>query len=155
MHIMFVTGEYPPQQGGVGAYTAELGRALAELGVRVSVVTSRGDDVSMEQTPDDSPNDFADDMTIHRTIGRWDTSIWSEIGRLAADHQVDWIHVQYQTAAFNMNPAINFAPERWRKSTGTVRVAWTYHDLLVPYLLPKIGDRARRGSPFALGSGAI
>lgn len=144
MHIMFVTGEYPPQQGGVGAYTAELGRALAEQGVQVSVVTSRGDDVSVEQMPDDSPDNLAADMTIYRTIGRWDTSLWSEIGRLATDHRADWLHVQYQTAAFNMNPAINFAPERWRKSTGAVRVAWTYHDLLVPYLLPKIGDRARR-----------
>ncbi len=46
MHIMFVTGEYPPQQGGVGAYTAELGRALVEQGVRVSVVTSSAVDAS-------------------------------------------------------------------------------------------------------------
>ena len=43
-----------------------------------------------------------------------------------------------------MNPAINLAPERWRKAAGRPHIAWTYHDLLVPYLLPKIGDRLRR-----------
>ena len=136
MHILFVTGEYPPQQGGVGAYTAELGRALVEQGVQVSVVTSRAVDISAKDIPDD--------IIIHNIIDRWDTSIWSAVGRLATEIQADWIHVQYQTAAFNMNPAINLAPERWRRSAGKPRVAWTYHDLLVPYLLPKIGDRVRR-----------
>lgn len=42
-----------------------------------------------------------------------------------------------------MNPAINFAPARWKKS-GFPNVAWTYHDLLVPYLFPKAGPRLRR-----------
>ena len=28
LHIMFVTGEYPPMPGGVGAYTHELAKAL-------------------------------------------------------------------------------------------------------------------------------
>jgi len=136
MHILFVTGEYPPQQGGVGAYTAELGRALVEQGIQVSVVTSRGVDISAEGLPDE--------IIIHNIIDRWDTSIWSAVGRLATEIHADWIHVQYQTAAFGMNPAINLAPERWRKSASKPRVAWTYHDLLVPYLLPKIGDRVRR-----------
>jgi glycosyltransferase involved in cell wall biosynthesis len=136
MHILFVTGEYPPQEGGVGAYTSELGSALVDQGVQVSAVTSRAVDVQSKAPPDGIP--------VHNTITRWDTSVWSEIGRLAAEIQADWIHVQYQTAAFNMNPAINLAPERWRKSVGKPQVAWTYHDLLVPYLLPKIGDRARR-----------
>jgi glycosyltransferase involved in cell wall biosynthesis len=54
----------------------------------------------------------------------------------------DWIHVQYQTAAFGMHPAINFGPSFWQRRG--LRVAWTYHDLLVPYLFPKAGDRLRR-----------
>ena len=38
-HLLFVTGEYPPMIGGVGAYTAELGAALVARGWRVSVLT--------------------------------------------------------------------------------------------------------------------
>ncbi len=146
MHILFVTGEYPPQQGGVGAYTAELGRALVEQGVQVSVVTSRALDVAPVDNSDTGESDdiSSHDITVHDIIDRWDPSIWSGIGALAVENQADWIHVQYQTAAFNMNPAINLAPERWRKSPGRPRIAWTYHDLLVPYMLPKIGDRLRR-----------
>jgi len=39
MHIGLVTGEYPPDQGGVGDFTSQLGRVLAELGHRVHVIT--------------------------------------------------------------------------------------------------------------------
>ena len=41
-----------------------------------------------------------------------------------------------------MNPAINLAPQRWRQAG--LRVAWAYHDLLVPYLFPKAGATLRR-----------
>jgi glycosyltransferase involved in cell wall biosynthesis len=53
----------------------------------------------------------------------------------------DWVHVQYQTAAFDMHPAINFAPWQWRRRG--IRTAWTYHDLLPMYLFPKAGRRLR------------
>ena len=135
-HVLFVTGEFPPQQGGVGAYTLELCRALAKLDVDTSVVTSASVAVSPEHT--------ANDPTVHNTVGRWDWRIWREIDKLARSTHVEWVHVQYQTAAFNMNPAINFAPQRWHGSQDSFRVAWTYHDLLVPYLFPKAGDRLRR-----------
>jgi glycosyltransferase involved in cell wall biosynthesis len=54
----------------------------------------------------------------------------------------DWLHVQYQTGAFAMHPAINVAPAWWRRQG--LRVAWTYHDILVPYLFPKAGSFLRR-----------
>ena len=40
MRILFITGEYPPMQGGVADYTRELGRALVELGHDVGVLTA-------------------------------------------------------------------------------------------------------------------
>jgi glycosyltransferase involved in cell wall biosynthesis len=61
---------------------------------------------------------------------------------LARKLAVDWVHVQYQTAAFAMHPAINLAPWWWRRAG--LHVAWTYHDLRVPYLFPKAGARLRR-----------
>ena len=68
--------------------------------------------------------------------------IWTAAPRLAQEIGAGWLHVQYQTAAYNMNPAIHFAVPRWQRAG--LRVAWTYHDLLVPYLFPKAGDRLRR-----------
>lgn len=39
MHVALLSGEYPPQVGGVGDYTDQLAQALATQGVRVSVIT--------------------------------------------------------------------------------------------------------------------
>ncbi|MBM4430229.1 MAG: glycosyltransferase family 4 protein [Chloroflexi bacterium] len=40
MKVCLISGEFPPMQGKVGDFTNELGKALAELGVEVSVITS-------------------------------------------------------------------------------------------------------------------
>jgi glycosyltransferase involved in cell wall biosynthesis len=131
MHILFVTAEYPPVPGGVGAYTGELGRSLAGLGCQVSVLTS-----SVYDAPDGAG------WPIYNEISRWDWRIWRQIGRRARVLGADWVHVQYQTGAYAMHPAINLAPWWWQGSS--FRVAWTYHDLRVPYLFPKAGARLRR-----------
>ena len=39
MRILFITGEYPSMQGGVGDYTRRLGQALGALGADVHVLT--------------------------------------------------------------------------------------------------------------------
>jgi hypothetical protein len=39
MEVGFVTGEYPPMQGGVGAFTREVARAMAGAGHGVHVFT--------------------------------------------------------------------------------------------------------------------
>lgn len=139
MHVLFVTGEYPPMRGGVGAYTAELAQALASAGVRVSVVTTQQAQTPLYQ---------AAPVMIHPVIGRWGGRIWQQVPHLAQQIGATWLHVQYQTAAFAMNPAINLAPDQWRRHAKRhaqpVQVAWTYHDLLVPYLFPKAGARLRR-----------
>ncbi|MGL4651831.1 MAG: glycosyltransferase family 4 protein, partial [Caldilineaceae bacterium] len=133
MHILFVIAEYPPAVGGVGAYTAELARALVAEGATVSVLTAaRGGSLA--------PAVRTQGVFVYPAIDRWGPAIWRRVAQVAHDLGADWLHVQYQTAAFGMNPAINFAPERWRKETS---VAWTYHDLLPPYLFPKAGARIR------------
>lgn len=131
MHILFVTAEYPPMPGGVGAYTAELAHALQMLGRQVTVITG------------DAGSESADEsMPVYREIVRWDWRIWRQIARCAQTLAADWVHIQYQTGAFAMNPAINLAPWWWRRLR--FKVAWTYHDLRVPYLFPKAGARLRR-----------
>ncbi|HAJ34997.1 MAG TPA: hypothetical protein DCL15_04830 [Chloroflexi bacterium] len=130
MHILFVTGEYPPMQGGVGAYTRELACALHDLNVRITVLTSQRAA---------QPNCAAFDGCIRvlPAIQHWDWHILHTVPALAAELGADWVHVQYQTAAFHMHPAINFAPWQWQRQG--IRTAWTYHDLLPMYLFPKAG----------------
>ncbi|MEZ4709262.1 MAG: glycosyltransferase family 4 protein [Caldilineaceae bacterium] len=133
LHILFVTGEYPPLQGGVGAYTEQLGLALCEQGATVSVLTS-----ARARTPagEHSPAKIA----VYPVFDHWGVAIWPAVKKWADKLGVNWLHVQYQTAAFGMNPAINLAPWFWRRRT---RLAWTYHDLLPPYLFPKAGHTLR------------
>lgn len=135
--VLFVTGEYPPMAGGVGAYTHALALALHRQGVAVSVITSR------HAQPGPNPQPFP----LYPLIDRWGVTGMRTIDRLARQKKMTWVHVQYQTAAFQMNPAIHLAPLWWRR-TGEdghrLRVAWTYHDLRFPYLAPKIGDPLRR-----------
>jgi glycosyltransferase involved in cell wall biosynthesis len=134
LHIMFVTGEYPPMPGGVGAYTQELARALHSLGVRITVLTA-------EAACDPETAVHSAGCRVLPVIRHWDWGVWRLAANLAAEVRCDWLHVQYQTAAFGMHPAINFAPGYWQRRG--FKVAWTYHDLLVPYLFPKAGKRLR------------
>ncbi len=120
-------------QGGVGAYTSQLGAALGQLGAQVSVLTSQ------EARGDLTPTDAID---VRPLVARWDWRIWRQTVELATSLHADWLHVQYQTGAFAMHPAINLAPQLWRRQG--LRIAWTYHDLLPPYLFPKAGARLRR-----------
>lgn len=134
MHVLLVTGEYPPMRGGVGAYTATLAQALVATGMAVSVVTSRR--AAAQSQP-------ATSVPVYPIIDRWDWRIWRQLPALAQQIGASWLHVQYQTAAFAMNPAINLAPGLWQRGR-QLSVAWTYHDLLAPYLWPKAGARLRR-----------
>jgi glycosyltransferase involved in cell wall biosynthesis len=130
-HILFVTGEYPPMPGGVGAYTAEVAKALVGRGWQVSVLTSPA-----AKTPSTGP------VAVYADMERWRWNLFGDGVRWARRLNADWLHVQYQTAAFGMHPAINLAPAWWQRQG--LHVAWTYHDILVPYLFPKAGEWLRR-----------
>lgn len=137
--IGLVTGEYPPMEGGVGAFTQRLAQALDALGHEVHVITSR------DARPADRDGDWRSlreplDLGYARLHPRgrrwrwWDVNL---IADLVKQHDLALVNIQYQAAAFNMRlPAVNFAPWRLRELTPTVV---TFHDLRVPYLFPKAG----------------
>jgi glycosyltransferase involved in cell wall biosynthesis len=129
MRIGLITGEYPPDQGGVGDFTHELGRALAALGHEVHVITS-----ASHSTEHATRNT----AIVHRSVRGWDWHCWRDIIRLHDVLHFDILNIQYQAAAYGMHPAINFLPLRLRMGTG-YRTVVTFHDLKVPYLFPKAG----------------
>lgn len=127
MRVLFITGEFPPMQGGVGDYTREIALALKDLDCQAQVVTS------VQAGP-------VSGLVVHATIKRWDWGCWSRILELVHQQQPDVIHIQYQAAAYAMHPAINLLPWRLRRlGSGRPRIVVTFHDLKVPYLFPKAG----------------
>ncbi len=131
MRVLFVSGEFPPMQGGVGDYTREIGLALGDLGCEVHVATS-------------TLAGPVEGLMIHPVVERWNWGCWGQILDLVRRHQVDIVHVQYQAAAYGMHPAINFLPERLRLlGAERPKAVVTFHDLRVPYLFPKAGPLRR------------
>jgi len=129
--VLFVTGEYPPMVGGVGRFTAELAQALQAGGAQVAVLTDA--QVPASRRPDA--------VRVLAQRGGWGWRLLRDIPACARAVGADWVHVQYQTAAYGMHPAINALPCFLRRQG--LRAAWTYHDLRVPYLFPKAGNRLR------------
>ncbi|MBN1680440.1 MAG: glycosyltransferase family 4 protein [Anaerolineae bacterium] len=125
MRIGQVTGEYPPMQGGVGAYTLELSKALVALGHEVHVFT---DHRAANSTSHDNIHVMADAHT-------WGWGTLSRIRRWVQAQKLDVLNIQYQAAAYNMAAFVHILPVR----LDDVYVVTTFHDLLVPYLFPKAG----------------
>ncbi|MFQ5814570.1 MAG: glycosyltransferase, partial [Anaerolineae bacterium] len=131
MRIGLITGEYPPDQGGVGDFTNELGKALATLGHEVHVITS-----ASRSTQHATRNT----LTVHRRVRGWGCGCWRDIIRLNDALRFDVLNVQYQTAGYGMHPAINLLPLRLRaRRGGCPCTVATFHDLKMPYLFPKAG----------------
>jgi glycosyltransferase involved in cell wall biosynthesis len=110
--ILFVSGEYPPDIGGVGDYTARLRTALADLGCD-STALSR------------------------REVKRWDARSLVRVVRTAPRQGV--VHIEFQAAAFDLLGDVCLMPAVLRRFRPGVRTATTFHDARVPYLFPKAG----------------
>ncbi len=131
MRVLFVTGEYPPMQGGVGDYTWALGAALNALGVDVHVLTSHAAGPSHL-----APQGVAN---VYPEIEKWGWSLPHLVRQLAGDIQADVLHIQYQSAAYGLHPVINLLPKLLGQTPWPRAKVVTFHDLRVPYLFPKAG----------------
>jgi glycosyltransferase involved in cell wall biosynthesis len=145
MRIGLITGEYPPDQGGVGDFTRELGRALAALGHEIHVLTGELR-IANTSTGLSTSGETRGPVIVHRNVRGWGWRCWRDIARLDDALRFDVLNIQYQAAAYGMHPAINLLPWRLcgvlslsKERRGRPPVAVTFHDLKVPYLFPKAG----------------
>lgn len=129
MNIALLSAEYPPTPGGVGDYTRNLGRALLRRGHEVAVLTGAADGA------DDQPPL----RVVRLPLRRWDWRCWRVVRHALSDLKPDVLHIQYQTGAYGMHPAINLLPRRLHLEMNRPRLIVTAHDLLPPYLFPKAG----------------
>jgi glycosyltransferase involved in cell wall biosynthesis len=109
--ILFVTGEYPPDVGGVADYTARLNSELTKVGCETAVFS-------------------------RRDAQRWDARALAALIRRAPRQGV--VHIQYQAAAFDLLGDMCLLPLMLRPRRA-VRVVTTFHDTRAPYLFPKAG----------------
>ncbi len=136
--MCFVTGEYPPAIGGIADYTALLAEHLRRTGIRVTILTSaRGPAGAGEAV----------------TVRGWGPGSLGEIAGRVADIDPDIVHLQYQTAAFGMSPAVCLLPFATRAVPRRPRFVTTFHDLRVPYLFPRAGGLRRAPARVLLGAG--
>lgn len=122
MRIGLITGEYPPLQGGIGAYTDILSKRLHQQGHDVFVFSNN-------RTESQSP-----DIHLNNTVEKWNFEANRLVNKWAKEHRLDILNLQFQTAAFNMSPWIHFMPDMLDSPFVT-----TFHDLRFPYLFPKAG----------------
>jgi polysaccharide biosynthesis protein PslF len=134
MKILFVTGEYPVMQGGVGDYTRRLGQALGELGADVHVLTHVDAGADHLRLPASSY-----EPTVYPEMGHHGWSLGGHVRRLIGELRPDVVHIQYQSAAYGLHPAVNLLPARLRLLKNRPLVLVTFHDLKFPYLFPKAG----------------
>ncbi|MBX5493453.1 MAG: glycosyltransferase family 4 protein [Chloroflexi bacterium] len=172
LSVLFLAGEYPPQPGGVGDYTALLAATLAAQGVPVTVLATRGSAVTLGGASASPAAVLSAGPAVPRAavetavpvarepaaprvwrwVARWDWRCAPVVRVATLAARANIVHVQYQPAAFALEGAICWLPGWLRRRLPRVRTVATFHDLRVPYLWPKAGrlraaarDRLLRG----------
>ena len=128
MKIGLISGEYPPQQGGVGDFTRELARALLAARHEAQVITG-----SKKQA---AGRTIEDGIVVQRAINSWGVRCWRQIAGIAHRERFDILSIQYEPAAYAMQAGVNFLPSVWVRRSVKTPIVTTFHDLLVPYLFP-------------------
>ena len=134
LDVLLVSGEYPPDPGGVGDYTRLLAREMIARGHHCGLLTG-GPRAAHPSLPGEPP--------IIAVARDWSWRSLDPIIAAIREHNPGIVHIQYQTGAYGMRPAINFLPARLRRLDSRPRVVVTAHDLRLPYLLPKAGALRR------------
>jgi polysaccharide biosynthesis protein PslF len=129
--IFLLTGEFPPRVGGIADYTARLAESLQSVGLNVVVLVGNDHPITTSGVKSTVPVE-----RLSSGVDRW-ILLNAVTQRIGSGPCI--VHIQYQTAAFGMHPAINFLPKwlRWRRPGA--RVVVTCHDVRLPYLFPRAG----------------
>lgn len=130
MRVCFITGEFPPMQGGVGDYTSVLASTLSGMDVSAGVLTST------RAAATESPGAA---VSVFPIVDRWGWKSLQAIERVARQQQADIVHVQYQAAAYGMRLPIHLVHDYLRLRLPAAGRVVTFHDLKLPYLFPKAG----------------
>ncbi len=139
MKVTFLSGEYPPMQGGIADHTAYLAHHLLPLGVESSVLISRRwQTATSPEAPSPAPPLPCSPM-VYPLLPNWGWRCWPGVANFLAVHRPDILHIQYQAAAFDLGGWVNWLPWYLRQRRNPTRLVTTFHDLRIPYIFPKAG----------------
>src|SRR5689334_17290138 len=99
MRIGFITGEYPPMEGGVGAFTRELALALIAQGHQVAVLTDQR-----------APSGNQNGIEVSGSVTSWNLASLFAVRRWVQQNHLDIVNIQYEAAAFKMSQLIHMLP---------------------------------------------
>jgi hypothetical protein len=120
-----VTGEFPPDPGGVSDYTGQLAAALRAAGDRVRVWTGAGASVAGV--------DEAGGIAVHRAEGAFRLAALRRLERLVdGDPLPRRVLVQYVPHAFGLR-AMNLPFARWVGSVREAPVDLMFHEVAFPW----------------------
>lgn len=138
LKVTFLTGEYPPMQGGIADHIAYLARHLVPLDVTASILISRR---WQEAGPvlTDTPAGKENSPTVYPIVPDWGWRCWPAVARFLQERRPQVLHLQYQAAAFQLGGWANWLPWYLKRRGFPVRIVTTFHDLRIPYIFPKAG----------------
>ncbi|MCK6627986.1 MAG: glycosyltransferase family 4 protein [Anaerolineae bacterium] len=155
LKVTFITGEYPPMQGGIADHTAYLAHHLAPSDIESSILISRrwgernedarrrgGEEfTSPPRLLASSPHPLllSSPPPVFASLPDWGWRCWPGVFQFLKTHQPDILHIQYQAAAFDLGGWVNWLPWFLKKRGLATRIVTTFHDLRVPYIFPKAG----------------
>jgi glycosyltransferase involved in cell wall biosynthesis len=148
LKVTFLTGEYPPMQGGIADHTAYLAQHLASLNVESSILISRrwqergGEEARKrgEGEAKSRPHPLASSPPrVFASLPNWGWRCWPGVVNFLRVQQPNVLHIQYQAAAFDLGGWINWLPWYLKKRGVSTRLVTTFHDLRIPYIFPKAG----------------
>ena len=126
VRVCLITPRYPPDRCGVGDYTELLARHLAERGIAVTVVTSRGRATRSTGTVHGG-------VKVLPVIGDWGWISLPHLVALVAAGRYDVGHVQYQNEMYGRSAAIAALPLALRAAQMKTRSVVTVHDYGTPW----------------------
>lgn len=127
MRVLLVAGEFPPMQGGLGAFSSCLAEALVRQGCQVTVF--------VPCAAEKASSSVVEPFSLEAAATGWG---WRDLHRLSKlVRRFDIVNLQYQAAAYGMRLPIHFLP--WLCRRLALPLLTTFHDLRLPYLFPKAG----------------
>ncbi|MEI6777750.1 MAG: glycosyltransferase, partial [Chloroflexales bacterium] len=104
LRIALLTGEYPPQPGGVGDYTCQLGHALGAEGHQVAAITIRDGRLIRHDLSVGEAEVVVSNPARSLT---WSSRSCPAVRAAIQAWHPDWLHIQYQTGAYAMRAGVN------------------------------------------------
>ena len=139
MKITFLTGEYPPMQGGIADHTAYLAQHLTQPNIATFILTND----RWQETETDGPQPLVPGVgrqpIIQPLLTNWGWRCWRGVDRFLNTYHPDILHIQYQAAAFDLGGWVNWLPWYLRVRRFKTKIVTTFHDLRIPYIFPKGG----------------